>query len=257
LLRSISTLFCVVSGTLVLGPIAIVIFPFESRGRALKRLQCWWGRWILWGAGVRVEAVLGMEHIDPAAPQLFASNHQSLLDIPVLFAHLPVPIVMAAKKELFRIPLIGWMMQAARFPRIDRSNPEAAKAALQRSAERLKGTAVSVVLFPEGTRTRDGEVATFKKGAFFVARDLGVPILPLSLYGTRAALLKGSARVRAGVVRLKIGAPRQVVEQDLAHRDQVMAELREEVVLGLEELEALDRASRSFRTGDTSDLAGG
>jgi 1-acyl-sn-glycerol-3-phosphate acyltransferase len=241
LLRSIATLFCTVSGTLVLGPIAIVVLPCERSGRWLKRLQRWWGRWILFGAGVRLEPLEEERFLEPGRRQLFVANHQSLLDIPVLFAALPVPVVMAAKKELFRIPLFGWMMHAARFPKIDRANSEAAKRALLRSAERLRGTGVSVVLFPEGTRSRDGSVAPFKKGAFFVARDLGVPLVPVALSGTGAAMRKGSLRVRAGSVRLRFGPALDPHGRAEEERDAVMEEARARVLAALEALEGPGR----------------
>jgi 1-acyl-sn-glycerol-3-phosphate acyltransferase len=229
-LRSLATLFCTLTGTLTLGPLAILLLPFERSGRWLKRLQRWWGRWILFGAGIELSPLEGAEHLRPGQRVLCAANHQSLLDIPVLFAVLPVPIVMAAKKELFRIPLFGWMMRAARFPRIDRANPEAAKRALERSAERLRGTEVSVVLFPEGTRTRDGSLGPFKKGAFFVARDLGLPIAPVAILGTREALPKGSLRVRAARVAVVVGAPVAVRERSEEERDAVMEGLRSRVL---------------------------
>jgi 1-acyl-sn-glycerol-3-phosphate acyltransferase len=227
--RSLATLLCTLTGTLTLGPLAIVVLPFERSGRWLKRLQRWWGRWILWGAGIELAPLEGGEHLCPGERVLCAANHQSLLDIPVLFAVLPVPIVMAAKKELFRIPLFGWMMHAARFPRIDRANPEAAKRALERSAEKLRGTEVSVVLFPEGTRTRDGSLGPFKKGAFFVARDLGLPIAPVAIVGTREALPKGSLRVRGARVTVALGAPVAVRDRSEEERDAVMEELRSRV----------------------------
>ncbi|MBL8898607.1 MAG: 1-acyl-sn-glycerol-3-phosphate acyltransferase [Planctomycetes bacterium] len=255
MLRSFATLFCTLTGTLVLGPIAIVVLPLERSGRWLKRLQRWWGRWILFGAGVRIAPLEGAEHLLPGQRQLFVANHQSLLDIPVLFAALPVPVVMAAKKELFRIPLFGWMMYAARFPKIDRANPDAAKQALQRSAERLRGTGVSVVLFPEGTRSRDGSVAAFKKGAFFVARDLGIPLVPVALAGTGAALRKGSLRVRASCVRLRFQPaldPRGRAEEE---RDAVMEEARARVLAALAELEAARPRGASEGNASTSSSA--
>jgi 1-acyl-sn-glycerol-3-phosphate acyltransferase len=250
--RSLTTLLCTITGTLTLGPIAIVVFPFERSGRWLKRLQRWWGRWILFGAGVRVEPVLGTQHLVAGERRLFVANHQSLLDIPVLFAALPAPIAMAAKKELFRIPLLGWMMLAARFPKIDRANPEAAKRSLARSAERLRGTGISVVLFPEGTRSRDGQVAPFKKGAFFVARDLGVPLVPLAMEGTGAAMRKGSLRVRGGCVRISIGPPIDVRARSEEERDAVMAEARALVLAGLAELRRGPASAAEARASESS-----
>jgi len=144
------------------------------------------------------------------------SNHQSNFDIPVLLAYLPVQFRWLAKMELFRIPIFGFAMQRAGYISIDRSNRKAAILSLKRAAEIIRG-GVSVLIFPEGTRSLDGEIQPFKSGGFILAVDSGVPIVPVIIHGTWPIMPKDRLRIRPGNVVLEIEKP--VETSPYARRD--------------------------------------
>jgi 1-acyl-sn-glycerol-3-phosphate acyltransferase len=134
------------------------------------------------------------------------ANHASTIDIWALFLAIPRRVRMIAKKQLARIPLFGWVMWAGRFIFIDRQNAMAARRSIDDAGRRIRG-GDSVLIFPEGTRTRDGELGPFKKGGFHLAMEAGVPIVPIALRGTRALMPRGSLRVKSGEVFVTIGTP--------------------------------------------------
>jgi 1-acyl-sn-glycerol-3-phosphate acyltransferase len=133
-------------------------------------------------------------------------NHQSNFDIPVLLGHLTVQFRWLAKMELFKIPIFGHAMRKAGYISIDRKNRESAFKSLAVAAEKIKN-GVSVLIFPEGTRSRDGKIQAFKKGGFVMAIDSGVPIVPVTISGTREIMTKGQFRVNSGQIRISIQQP--------------------------------------------------
>lgn len=154
---------------------------FRRLGRTMTRLHSGWQ--------VEVESVDGL---DPRHPYVVVCNHQSLADIPVISC-LPWEMKWVAKEELFRIPVVGWMMRLAGDIPVQRTDRRSGAAALIRAREYLQ-LRCSVMFFPEGTRSRDGRVGPFSDGPFLLAIRTGVPILPLALDGTRDALPKESWR---------------------------------------------------------------
>ncbi len=138
-----------------------------------------WAPFVLWSCGIKL-VVKGLENIDPAQPYVLVSNHQSYLDIPVLFRAVTINLYFVAKKELKKIPFLGWYMMATGMIFIDRSNRAKSIASLQRAAKLIqKGK--SVIMFPEGTRSKDGYLAEFKKGPFMLARQADVHVLPVGI----------------------------------------------------------------------------
>ena len=138
-----------------------------------------WAPFVLWSCGIKL-VVKGLENIDPAQPYVLVSNHQSYLDIPVLFRAVTINLYFVAKKELKKIPFLGWYMMATGMIFIDRSNRAKSIASLQRAAKLIqKGK--SVIMFPEGTRSKDGYLADFKKGPFMLARQAEVHVLPVGI----------------------------------------------------------------------------
>lgn len=164
-----------------------------------------WARSILLISRVRV-TVKGVENLDPARSYIFMSNHQSNFDIPVLLAFLPVQFRWIAKSELFKIPIFGRGMRGAGYISIDRSNRRSAIESLQKAARRIQEGA-SVVIFPEGTRSLDGEIKPFKKGGFVLAVDAGVPVVPIAIHGTYDIMPKDHWLIHAGEVILDIKEP--------------------------------------------------
>lgn len=166
-------------------------------------------------AGVRIEVEYRVP-LDPKQPYVFMANHASSLDIWAAFVAIPRPIRMIAKKQLGRIPLFGWVMWAGRFIFIDRQNKLAARRSIDAAGERIrKGD--SVLIFPEGTRTRTGALGEFKKGGFHLATKAGVPIVPVAMCGTRELMPAGSLLLRAGTIKVILGAP--VSTQDLSDEE--------------------------------------
>jgi 1-acyl-sn-glycerol-3-phosphate acyltransferase len=165
-----------------------------------------WSRRLVRQAGIRL-SVAGCEKIVPGEAYVVMSNHQSHYDIPVLFQALGVPLRMVAKTEIFRIPFMSGAMRAAGFVEVDRKNRASAIHTLATAHERLSGP-VSIWIAPEGTRSKTGRLGSFKKGGFYLARQSGLRILPVSIEGTRFALPAGGMTVTKGVdVQVTIGDP--------------------------------------------------
>ncbi len=156
-------------------------------------------------AGIRI-VVEGREHLDPAQTYIFMSNHVSNLDPPVLVPLLPGRTSILVKKELFRVPLLGRAMRMASLVPVDRSNRDAAIASMGRAADVLK-TGLHMTVYPEGTRSKDGQLLPFKKGPFHLAMDSGVPVVPVTMLGTQALMPKGKLRIAPGTVTIVFHAP--------------------------------------------------
>jgi 1-acyl-sn-glycerol-3-phosphate acyltransferase len=170
-------------------------------GRAPRRLERAWARTLLWLWGVEVR-VAGAENV-PRGPVVFAANHTSVLDIPLLFGYLPAEFRIIHKRSLYLVPLIGLHLYLAGHIGIDRANPFRARRSLARAAARI-ARGESVAVFPEGTRSRDGSLRPFKKGSFVLALEAGVPVVPVSLTGVKRLAPHGLLRLRAGTVRLAV-----------------------------------------------------
>jgi 1-acyl-sn-glycerol-3-phosphate acyltransferase len=158
----------------------------------------------------------GAERVPPGRAYVYMSNHQSHLDIPMLYATLPSPTIrMLAKKELFRIPFWGQGLRAAEFIEVDRSNHMRAIQSIEQAA-RLLRDGVSIYLAPEGTRSLDGRIGKLKKGGFHLALDTGAPIVPVAIRGTIDILPRGGKVMQKGKrVDVTIGAPIDVAGRDL------------------------------------------
>jgi len=176
----------------------------EQCDRKLER----WSKRLLKRANVQL-IVSGQEHIarlDP--PFIVISNHQSLYDIPVWLQALPFSVRMAAKKELFSVPIWGRAMQVAGFVQIDRKDRQRAHEALAAAGEQMRSDQVSLVIAPEGTRTTTGELLPFRKGAFSLSQTTGIPILPVAINGTMRVHKSGDLVVHRGqTVSVKILEP--------------------------------------------------
>ena len=154
----------------------------------------------------------GAERVPTGRAYIYMSNHQSHIDIPVLYATLPSPTIrMLGKEELFKIPIWGRGLRAAEFIAIDRTDHASAVASIARAAELVRD-GVSIFIAPEGTRSRDGRVGPLKKGGFHLAMDVAAPIVPVAIRGTLAVLPRGTASMRRGCqIHVTIGAPIEVV----------------------------------------------
>jgi len=184
----------------------------------------WFSRRVVELLDVRLTAT-GADRVPPGRAYVYMSNHQSHLDIPMLYATLPSPTIrMLAKKELFEIPLWGRGLRAAEFVEVDRSNHQRAVQSIEQAA-RLVRDGVSIYLAPEGTRSRDGRIGKLKKGGFHLAIDTGTPIVPVAIRGTIDILPRGGKAMRTGrAVEVTIGAPIAIEGRSLP---EVMAEVEQ------------------------------
>lgn len=190
--------------TIVLGTLSIASSVFERRGRFAHWCARTWSRLILGTTGVRVD-VSGLERIDPNGTYVFVSNHQSIYDIPILFWTLPNQLRIIAKESLGNFPFLGWHLRRTGHMLVDRTHPDRAK--IFGWASRLTANGLSLIVFPEGTRSRDGRVGRFKGGSFYLALESGLPVVPLSIVGSRHVMLKGRLATYPGHVRLVIHEP--------------------------------------------------
>ncbi len=221
----------------VLGILLAV--PLLGRRRAFFTVGPWFARGMAWFCHIPF-TLKGWERMPEAIregrqPVIFMSNHESLMDPPVLIAALPLPAVYIAKKELQFVPFIGWACWAAGVIFIDRRNRERAIASIHEAAQQIRG-GKNVVIFPEGTRTRSGEMLPFKKGGFALAQDAGVPIVPMATVGGFRVLPAGSLGFRPGRYALHLGAP--IHPGDYADRDVLIQEVRQRIVALMAEANA-------------------
>lgn len=183
---------------------------------------------LLWGGGVKVEFE-GLDNLEPRRPAVMVSNHESWYDVFALAGLLPVDYRFVGKKELQKVPFFGPAWIACGHIPIDRANRKAAIESLRIAGEKIRREQAVVVMFPEGTRSSDGELLPFKKGAFMLALELGVPIIPVGISGSRRLMPKGSFLVRPGRMRVRIGRPIEIDGRTVADRDALMEETREAV----------------------------
>lgn len=211
-MRATLTPIVVVLAFMFLFPAVLVAGIVDDSGNWIHRLGRLWARIIIRTSGVKIE-IQGHGHIPAGKPVIFACNHASQLDIPIVHEALPVQFRFVVKKELFKIPLFGFALHHAGYIPIDRSGGKAALRSLQEAAERVKkGT--PIVIFPEGTRSPDGRLMPFKVGGILIAIKAGCPIVPVAISGSHNVLPKGSIRVRPGRIKVTFGLPVQTVGPD-------------------------------------------
>ncbi|HEX4771722.1 MAG TPA: lysophospholipid acyltransferase family protein [Bryobacteraceae bacterium] len=216
----------IILSTVFFGSLNILVSLFESTGRAQIRLARAWARLLLRVSGVKVR-VTGLEHIDPNGSYVFISNHLSYMDTPVVLAHVPVQFRFLAKRGLFQIPFLGQHLSRAGHIPVPREDPRAAVKTLTIAAETIQEKKISLLVFPEGGRSRDGALRTFKEGGAYIAIKAGVPLVPMVLLGTRNVLPYGSGLVRPGTVTLRILEPISTQGRSLKNRRELTDELRE------------------------------
>ena len=191
--------------TVVMGTLSLALSLRDPEGRRQHWCARTWSRMIARTAGVRVR-VHGAENIRDGASYVFLSTHQSYMDIPVMLGHLPAQLRIAAKREVFRIPFLGWHMHRGGHIPINRGSTSEAVETLRRAAQEIR-EGVSVFLYPEGTRTRDGSLQPFKKGGFKFALQTGLPAVPVTIVGTRQVLPRDSIIFRPSAVDMYIDPP--------------------------------------------------
>lgn len=189
--------------TLIVEPISLAAALLDRSGRAQHRVVAFWSGMLLRLYSMPV-TVTGLERLDLSRPRIYAANHLSALDIPVLYRYLPFHFRIIAHRLVFRVPLVGWHLRASRQLMIDPDSVALSRRALREAISTLKrGT--PMVIFPEGERSPTGEMLPFRRGAFYVAVAAQADIVPIAVLGTYEAFPIGSAHLRPGRLQLIIG----------------------------------------------------
>jgi len=210
--------------TVVCGSASLAISLVDRSGRTQHRIARFWARLSVLSSGSRLR-VEGVEHLTRYPVSVFASNHTSYMDTPVLFASLPVQFRILAKKELWPIPFIGWYLHRSGQLPIDTANPKATISSLSAAARTLRN-GMSLFVFPEGARTKNGELQEFMSGAAFLAIRAQVPLVPMAVSGVYDLLPIHTHHFFPNDLTLKIGEPIPTEGMSIRQVDELTARLR-------------------------------
>ncbi|HOW87556.1 MAG TPA: lysophospholipid acyltransferase family protein [Candidatus Omnitrophota bacterium] len=228
-----TTLFAVLD-IFVIFPISLIFD--RGTGWKIHQTSIIWSRAIIRGSGIWRMVVKGREHLQKGKRYIVVANHQSLIDILVACAALPIHFKFLAKRELFFIPFMGWAMALAGYIPVDRASHKSGRSAMQRISAVLK-KGISVLLFPEGTRSPDGKIHAFKMGAFKLAKDNGVEILPVVMDGTGQALPKKSWLIKhKSTFVVSIGKPVSLADLGDSSLEEMKEKIRHEMIGRLEKI---------------------
>ena len=195
-----------------------------NRSAPLVMARRCWAPALIRATGARYQ-VDAMPPIDFSVPHIFVMNHQSMLDIACAFASIPVNLRFVAKNVLKFVPFLGWFMWLTGMIFVDRSRGTQAVRSFAKAAVKIREGA-SIIVFPEGTRSRDGSILPFKRGPFALALQAGVAIVPVAIEGSGQVLGAGGFRLAPGLVRLRIGQPIATAGRAAHERDQLRREVR-------------------------------
>ena len=227
-----------------------VLLTFLSPGEEkIHRVARNWARALLRLAGVQVH-VIGPENVRTDRPQIFMANHQSVFDIFAVLGHIPGEFRWIAKEELFRIPIFGRAMKGAGYIPIDRKNHEKAMTSIAEAAQKIRENR-SVMSFPEGTRTIDGTIGSFKPGMFLLAMEAQVPIVPVTIIGANKVWAKRSLRIKPGDITIVIDKPVDVKMYPSENRNELIKKVRDTIINNYDHYEtgAPDTSPSYSKTG--------
>ena len=206
MIKSIFFIINVVLWTFLLGTLAIVLGFIDKKGKLISfGIRCW-SKILIFFSGVKIK-IIGLENLKKDKNYIFASNHESNFDIPLIFSSINLHLVSIAKKELKKIPIFGWAMKSGQHIFIDRFNQIEALKSLKLAKNSIIKNPRSIIIFPEGTRSFDGKIKQFKKGGLSIAFDLEMDVVPIAVCGTRNVLKRGSIFIKPCPIQLRIGKP--------------------------------------------------
>jgi 1-acyl-sn-glycerol-3-phosphate acyltransferase len=215
-------------GTLFFATLALLVAWIPPRGNWTFRVARIWSRGVLLTSGVKVRARFD----SPPGPDdqfVFMANHRSLFDIPALIATLPGQTRFLAKKSLFQIPIFGWAIRAGGFVTIDRKNLGSARDSFAQAVSRLRA-GISILVFPEGTRSTREQLLNFQRGGFLLALKSGLPIVPVGILGSREVQSKTSFIIRPGTIWVHYGSPLDIGEHSVSAKNDLMTTVRAELL---------------------------
>ena len=244
--------------TAILGPPALVSCFLDRSWRLLSFFQGLWIEWLLKTNGIHLR-LDGTENLKKDQSYILVSNHASILDIPALISAFPFPVRFLAKKSLLWFPIFGWVMYFSRHILIDRQSAQSALRSLKTAPSLLK-KGISIIVFPEGTRSPDGEVKGFKRGAFLLAQHSKFPVIPVSIAGTYEMLPRHSWYFWPGTMHIHMGEP--ISTRNLSRQESraLMRKVRETIIENLKKGAAerdLSEQERGKRPHDGMEDAGG
>ena len=229
--RALFLIFSATVYTTILAPPAIVSCLLDPSGRWPSIFQRTWVNWLLRTNRIRLRPK-GLEYLKKEQAYILISNHASILDIPGIISASPFPVRFIAKKSLLRFPVFGWFLSSSGHILIDRDNAKSALKGLKKAVALLK-KGISIVVFPEGTRTPDGQVQDFKGGAFLLALQAKAPIVPVSISGTYNMLPRTGWCFWPGVMELNLGQPIPTLNLSLREARPLMEKVRDTIIKSL------------------------
>ncbi len=219
--------------TFAMSELALARAMLQRSDDPVRQVTPDWGPGLCRRCGIEVRTQ-GLDHFDWSQPVVVLSNHQSLVDIPVILAGIGRAFGFVTKKELFRIPAFGQVLVRLGCVEIDRRDRDSARQSLAEAARSVREGA-SIFAFPEGTRSADGALLPFKKGPFYLIQQSGVAAVPIALRGTRDILPRGSLRPSPGVVELRVGRPLRCADDSAQARDDLRTQAYEQILEMLRE----------------------
>ena len=231
MLSYIKIFFIIIYATIC--SIFALIFSIDRSFYLYYKVSKVFSKGILLISGIKL-SVSGLENIDKKKISVFISNHSSQYDIPALQYVIPIPISIVFKKELSKIPIFGWQLRTGPYIMIDRSNTESALKSIEKAKKRMTEKRLSPLVYPEGTRSKTGEVQSFKRGAFYLAAKVGFPIIPVSISGASEILPKGKFKIKSGTIYVHFDKPIST-ENVVNRRDELelMAKVRDIIISNL------------------------
>ena len=199
--RTVVTFGVMLPGTILYATGIWALARFRPNSDRVERLVQHWAKTCLWFAGVKL-SVEGLEHVDTENSYVVVSNHLSGFDIMAHFAALPIPIRFLAKSELFKIPMFGLAMRAIGIVEVNRGAGRLIHEQINTTAKETVARGHSLIIYPEGTRPRDGVMGAFKKGGFTIATSMGLPVLPSAITGSRQVWKPGTKIIRSGPIHV-------------------------------------------------------
>jgi 1-acyl-sn-glycerol-3-phosphate acyltransferase len=213
--------------TIILGCFSLICSLFDRSGKLQHGFARLWSRMILGTIGAKVQ-VEGLDRIDTSKAQVYVVNHLSALDIPVLYLHLPFQFRILAKKELFSYPFMGWHLRRSGQIPVVLGSPKASVRSLNLAVTALKNNK-SLVVFPEGGRSPDGQLQAFMGGAFYAAVKAQVDVVPIALVGTYEMLKMNTWHIKPGPVHLLVGEPIRTAGMSTRDIDKVTGKAHEAI----------------------------
>ena len=204
MLSYIKIFFIIIHSTIC--SILALIFSLDRSFYLYYKLSKFFSKGILLISGIKL-SISGFENLDHKKIYVFVSNHSSQYDIPSLQYAIPIPISIVFKKELSKIPIFGWQLMTGPYIMIDRTNTERALKSIEKAKKRMIEKKLSPVVYAEGTRSKTGEVQSFKRGAFYLAAKVGFPIIPVSVSGASKILPKGKFKIKSGTIYVHFDKP--------------------------------------------------